>query len=225
MEDYVEPFSEAINQALALERPRLVRLCASLTDDPASAEDLAQETLIQAWRIWSRLNDPAALSPWLAAIARNVCLRWRRSAARAPLIHPADPADLHQANIPNLRDDAVVRRVPGVCADALGIGAAAADPGCGWRYISVWCHRWSGEPAVRDYSPGAHPARTARAGIQHLFGDCDGGFTVRDHRRRCAHRVAWAAGDACRAGELLHPGVHWNVFSPGAAPDGSSRDR
>ncbi|MCG8351451.1 MAG: sigma-70 family RNA polymerase sigma factor [Chloroflexales bacterium] len=102
MRDRVEPFSEAINQALALERPRLVRLCASLTGDAAVAEDLAQETLLEAWRIWSRLNDPAALSPWLAAIARNVCLRWRRSAACAPLIHPANPADLDQADRPNL---------------------------------------------------------------------------------------------------------------------------
>jgi RNA polymerase sigma factor (sigma-70 family) len=59
------------------ERRRVTRLCALLSGDPASAEDLAQETLLQAWLIRDRLVDPAGQGPWLDAIARNVCRRWR----------------------------------------------------------------------------------------------------------------------------------------------------
>jgi RNA polymerase sigma factor (sigma-70 family) len=66
------------------ERARLVRLCARLTGDPDVAEDLAQETLVEAWRHMHKLHEPAARERWLAAIARNVCLRWLRRESRMP---------------------------------------------------------------------------------------------------------------------------------------------
>jgi RNA polymerase sigma-70 factor (ECF subfamily) len=72
--------------AMARERPRLVRVCAALTGDPAAAEDLAQEALLQAWRNAGKLRDPgdaAGLARWLDAFARNICLRWRRAQGRA----------------------------------------------------------------------------------------------------------------------------------------------
>jgi RNA polymerase sigma-70 factor (ECF subfamily) len=59
------------------ERCRVTRLCARITGDPVAAEDLAQETLLEAWRIRERLVDPSGSGPWLDAIARNVCRRWR----------------------------------------------------------------------------------------------------------------------------------------------------
>ncbi len=71
-----------VNSALADERARLVRLCAILTSAPSAAEDLAQETLLEAWRCWPKLVDRQALAPWLSGIARNVCLRWRRQRGR-----------------------------------------------------------------------------------------------------------------------------------------------
>ncbi|MDP9372423.1 MAG: sigma-70 family RNA polymerase sigma factor [Chloroflexota bacterium] len=67
------------------ERARLVRLCARLTGDREAAEDLAQETLITAWRHAHKLrdpHDPEGRARWLAAIARNICLRWRRVRGR-----------------------------------------------------------------------------------------------------------------------------------------------
>jgi RNA polymerase sigma-70 factor (ECF subfamily) len=67
---------------LFLDRARLVRLCAYLTGDADAAEDLAQETLLEAWRHVDKLHDPAGRSRWLAAIARNVCLRWGRRRGR-----------------------------------------------------------------------------------------------------------------------------------------------
>ena len=65
------------------ERRRVVRLCATLTGDPTAADDLAQETLLQAWRIRDRLTDPTGHGPWLDAVARNVCRRWRVREARS----------------------------------------------------------------------------------------------------------------------------------------------
>jgi RNA polymerase sigma factor (sigma-70 family) len=60
------------------ERRRLVRLCALLSGDRDAAEDLAQETLLEAWRNRHKLHDPSGANRWLSAIARNVCLRRSR---------------------------------------------------------------------------------------------------------------------------------------------------
>ena len=82
------------------ERPRLVRLCAAITGDASAAEDLAQETLLEAWRHRAALREPDRRPQWLTGIARNVCLRWARRRGRdlahllAPLSSPAGPTDL-----------------------------------------------------------------------------------------------------------------------------------
>jgi RNA polymerase sigma-70 factor (ECF subfamily) len=79
-----------LDDVMVAERARLVRLCAQLTGWPEAAEDLAQETLIEAWRIRDRLYDPSGYSQWLSAIARNVCRRWVRSHGR-DLVHLVQP--------------------------------------------------------------------------------------------------------------------------------------
>lgn len=75
---------DAIARLLAA-RERLVRLCVRLTGDPIAAEDLAQETLLIAWRHAATLREPAAAEAWLAGIARNVCRRWLRTRTREHL--------------------------------------------------------------------------------------------------------------------------------------------
>lgn len=76
---------------LEAERPRLVRLCAAITGDRDAGEDLAQETLLEAWRNRHKLREPSGAEPWLNAIARNVCLRWaRRSGRDAAVLADAD---------------------------------------------------------------------------------------------------------------------------------------
>ena len=76
------------------EHRRLVRLCARLTGDVDAAEDLAQETLLEAWRQAHKLYDPSGYAPWLSAIARNVCLRWwQRSRRELPLFAHRDVHD------------------------------------------------------------------------------------------------------------------------------------
>ena len=70
--------SNELDTSLVLERPRLVGLCARLTGNREIAEDLAQETLLEAWRHLGDLRDQQKFSPWLSGIARNVCLRWQQ---------------------------------------------------------------------------------------------------------------------------------------------------
>jgi RNA polymerase sigma factor (sigma-70 family) len=67
------------------ERALILRICLRATRDRDSAEDLAQETLLEAWRHWRKLrepDDPQARARWLSAIAANVCRRWARRAGR-----------------------------------------------------------------------------------------------------------------------------------------------
>lgn len=73
---------DSFEMTLAHERPRLVALCAHITGDAHAAEDLAQETLLEAWRRQETLRDPERIAAWLAGIARNLCLRWRRAQGR-----------------------------------------------------------------------------------------------------------------------------------------------
>jgi DNA-directed RNA polymerase specialized sigma24 family protein len=68
--------------ALRNEYERLVGLCGYLTGGAEDAPDLAQETLIEAWRHQHKLVNPSGLRPWVSAIARNVCLRWKAKAGR-----------------------------------------------------------------------------------------------------------------------------------------------
>jgi len=71
-----------IEGVLPFKWPRLVRLCAQLTGDRDAAEDLAQETLIEAWRHQDRLYDWQGYSSWLSAIAHNLSLRRIRQRGR-----------------------------------------------------------------------------------------------------------------------------------------------
>src|SRR5437764_6688954 len=68
-----------LDTALETERAWLVRLCATISGDSSAAEDLAQETMLEVWRHKQKLSDPDGFRAWIAAIARNVCMRWRRA--------------------------------------------------------------------------------------------------------------------------------------------------
>lgn len=73
-----------------MERPRLVRLCARLTGNYEVAEDLAQETLFEAWRQSANLRDISAWRAFVTGIARNICLRWRREKGRESVFRAPD---------------------------------------------------------------------------------------------------------------------------------------
>jgi RNA polymerase sigma-70 factor (ECF subfamily) len=70
---------------IAEERARILYICLRATHDHDAAEDLAQDTLLEAWRHWEKLREPddeQARARWLAAIATNVCRRWARTSSR-----------------------------------------------------------------------------------------------------------------------------------------------
>jgi RNA polymerase sigma-70 factor, ECF subfamily len=61
------------------------RMSGSLAD----AEDLAQETFIQAHRQLDQFRGDAAFGTWLYRIAVNRCLNWRKRNARRARLHEA----------------------------------------------------------------------------------------------------------------------------------------
>lgn len=111
---------EALRQRLLAppEREQIVRLCYRLTGDRDVAEDLAQDTLLLAWRQADTLRNPDAWRPWVFGIARNLYLRWHRShyrdqARRTPLLLPQQTStDVLEAQIdPNADDwDTILER-------------------------------------------------------------------------------------------------------------------
>jgi RNA polymerase sigma factor (sigma-70 family) len=66
--------------------------------DAALADDLAQETFVQAWRALARFRGEASFSSWLLGIAHNY---WRNSRRRQREHSPLDCAPAsHLATIP-----------------------------------------------------------------------------------------------------------------------------
>ena len=72
--------------ALAHERDRIVRFCTRYTGSAEVAEDLTQDTFVEAWRHADRLRTPDGIGFWLTAIARNVCRRWRTRQQRSQVL-------------------------------------------------------------------------------------------------------------------------------------------
>jgi RNA polymerase sigma factor (sigma-70 family) len=82
MQELDTDYTQSLAQLFPQERARIVNLCAYLTGSRESAEDLAQEALIEAWRNRHKLVDPGGYSKWLSVVTRNVCLRWMRQQGR-----------------------------------------------------------------------------------------------------------------------------------------------
>ncbi len=80
-------YAIALEDTLRAERGRLVRWCAYLSGSADAAEDLVQETCAAAWRSARRPDHVEELPAWLAGIARNICLSWRRRQQRETAHH------------------------------------------------------------------------------------------------------------------------------------------
>jgi RNA polymerase sigma-70 factor (ECF subfamily) len=62
--------------------PMVRGVCASRFRDPATVDDLTQDTFITGFRNLNKLRNPARFGPWMATIARNTCTSHLRSATR-----------------------------------------------------------------------------------------------------------------------------------------------
>lgn len=82
----------------AEERAQLVHLCAATSGQLEVAEDIVQETLLEAWRHEHMLRDPSRRFQWLAGIARNVCLRWQRKHIREKAYRYQGESIKHEQN-------------------------------------------------------------------------------------------------------------------------------
>src|ERR1700738_4190001 len=63
------------------------------TGDTHRAEDLLQETLLQAFRSLGKLTDPRSFRSWLLKIAQNVAIDHARHELRQKRAGPAPPAN------------------------------------------------------------------------------------------------------------------------------------
>ncbi|HEX5497271.1 MAG TPA: sigma-70 family RNA polymerase sigma factor [Mycobacteriales bacterium] len=83
------------------------RLCAHLTD-PASAEDLTQETYLRAFRALHRFAGRATARTWLLAIARRACADHVR-ALRRDRMRMARAVEPSPVGVPDISDGVALR--------------------------------------------------------------------------------------------------------------------
>jgi RNA polymerase sigma factor (sigma-70 family) len=78
------PFARTLEERGEAARPRLLRLARLCGIRPDEAEDVVQETLLEAWRSLPNLREPERLSAWLDGICRNICKRHVHTKSSAP---------------------------------------------------------------------------------------------------------------------------------------------
>jgi RNA polymerase sigma-70 factor (ECF subfamily) len=96
----------AVERRMAAARPRLVRLARLQGVAEEGAEDVVQETLLEAWRSLDALHSPERFDAWLDGICRNVCRRWARThATQVARAQPLAELTIHAAEDANLETD------------------------------------------------------------------------------------------------------------------------
>lgn len=95
--DHRAALVDDLDRLLAAARPRLARLALARGVPLDAADDVAQDTLLAAWRRLAYLREPGRFDAWLDGICRNMCLHYLRDARTAALWiapqggRPADP--------------------------------------------------------------------------------------------------------------------------------------
>ena len=73
---------------------RVFRTCCHLLRDPPSAEDLAQETFLTAFRKIDRFDpDKGSFAIWIITIARRLCLNAMKKSRPPNFAGPPEPAE------------------------------------------------------------------------------------------------------------------------------------
>lgn len=93
-----------LEQRLRAARPRLLRIVRAMGVPVDAADDVAQETLLAAWRRLDRLRSPERFDAWLDAICRNQCRMYLR--ANSPVaVRQGGPAVLSATTTTMTRDE------------------------------------------------------------------------------------------------------------------------
>lgn len=79
-----EAFAGELGKRAEVARPRLLRLARLNGIGPDEAEDVVQETYLEAWRHREKLREPERFAAWLDGICRNICKRSIRAQAAKP---------------------------------------------------------------------------------------------------------------------------------------------
>ena len=120
MREYQSGRFEAFDEIYASIAAPLRRYLLSQARDPAKADDLVQETLLQLHRARHTYDPAYPLMPWAMAIARHVWLMDRRTLSRRPWA-PDDVTEMElpvRAEAALLADRDEVRRALGQVASA-----------------------------------------------------------------------------------------------------------
>jgi RNA polymerase sigma-70 factor, ECF subfamily len=97
--------------ALIRDHQRMIySLCYRMSGSLADAEDLTQETFIQACQHLDGFRAEARLSSWLYRIAVNQCLNWQKRRQRLDQLHREWSAQ-EQESTPSAPDAALVQQI------------------------------------------------------------------------------------------------------------------
>jgi RNA polymerase sigma-70 factor (ECF subfamily) len=155
--DPLEGSGEWLAARLAAARPRLVRAARTQGIPADAAEDVAQETLLEAWRHRGALHAPDGLDAWLNAICRHVCHRYARAHSRtARHVQPLAP-DLAGDSSPGADTDSALAAA---LADTLAV--PDSDPAAALERRDL--------ETLLDRALG-HLAPATRAVVEHAYLD------------------------------------------------------
>lgn len=79
---------ESFDSIVTEYQDRVYRLALAMLNDPALAEDAAQESFVRIWKGLKGFRGEAALSTWIYAVTRNTCLNVISAERSRPAILP-----------------------------------------------------------------------------------------------------------------------------------------
>lgn len=89
-----DPGADVFDAVVDRQHANVYRYAYRLTGCVASAEDIAQEVFLKAFRNFHQLRDPQAERAWLLAITRNEFSRWLRQRAGRVSLASANDVEL-----------------------------------------------------------------------------------------------------------------------------------
>jgi len=105
-----ESAARAVEALLAEHGGRLYRIGLRICGDPADAEDLVQETFLNAYKSWDGFRGDASPSTWLYTIAMNACRRQKR-------LRAGQPSQLQSLDLPDIASEDFVPELPSSAPD------------------------------------------------------------------------------------------------------------